>query len=237
MKIEAILALEAQSQGEIHLVRDRLFWQAWEQSAFLFVKQVRPYKVHHRRYQKVGQDMVWLGFPRTALANLEADLAEAGITLEWDGEDHIVLRGLAVQDGFAAWKQGVIGQLSAAVPLALVGAIHEPSQREQPQQDSLQQKATSQQESTEDRWLPLYRHAYDLALHIFRACAKVGKEYKYSLAEHLRKAMTEMVESLHLLVTHLATGQQVIGPCLQTAQKVRIHLRLLKDLQQVSLKQ
>ena len=90
--------------------------------------------------------------------------------------------------------------------------------------------------SSEDRWLPAYRHAYDLALHIFRACAKVGKEYKYSLAEHLRNSMTEIVESLHLLVSHLATDDVVV-PCLRAAQRVRIQLRLLKDLRQVSLKQ
>ena len=60
------------------LVRDRLFWQAWEYSAFLFVNHFRPYHVHHKHFLKVGQDLVWLGFPKCVLPDLEKEAKTQG---------------------------------------------------------------------------------------------------------------------------------------------------------------
>jgi hypothetical protein len=57
MVTEYILFLETSEPGCIHLVRDRLFWQAWERSAFLFVRLLRPYQVHCKFVQKVNQDL------------------------------------------------------------------------------------------------------------------------------------------------------------------------------------
>jgi len=36
MKTENILAVEESGENRMNLVRDRLFWQAWNKSAFLF---------------------------------------------------------------------------------------------------------------------------------------------------------------------------------------------------------
>ena len=74
MKTEDIILIENNAGGEIHLVKDRLFWQAWERSAFLFVHNFKNYKVHHRFVQKVMQDFVWLGFPEKVLGAIVIQL-------------------------------------------------------------------------------------------------------------------------------------------------------------------
>ena len=70
MKTEEILGIEESGENRINLVRDRLFWQAWNRSAFLFVTHFRKYQVHKRFVQKVSQEVAWLGFPKTALADI-----------------------------------------------------------------------------------------------------------------------------------------------------------------------
>ena len=45
MKTEDIILIENNAGGEIHLVKDRLFWQAWERSAFLFVHNFKNYEL------------------------------------------------------------------------------------------------------------------------------------------------------------------------------------------------
>jgi len=46
MKTEEILTIEESAENRINLVRDRLFWQAWNRSAFLFVTHIKKYHVH-----------------------------------------------------------------------------------------------------------------------------------------------------------------------------------------------
>jgi len=71
MKTENILTIEEAAVNRINLVRDRLFWQAWNKSAFLFYSYIEKYQVHKRFVQKVSQDVAWLGFPKSALKKIE----------------------------------------------------------------------------------------------------------------------------------------------------------------------
>jgi hypothetical protein len=77
MIIEEILKNESERKG-LMLVRDRLFFQAWEYSAFLFVNHLRPYRIHRRIIKKVGEEVVWLGFPRSSLESVLADAKKLG---------------------------------------------------------------------------------------------------------------------------------------------------------------
>ena len=61
--------MESRNESSIHLIRDRKFFQAYEKSAFRFVKFLREYKVHHKFFKKIGADVVYLGFPDSVLEN------------------------------------------------------------------------------------------------------------------------------------------------------------------------
>jgi len=89
MKTEDILTIEEASENRINLVRDRLFWQAWNRSAFLFVTHIKKYQVHKRFIQKVSQDVAWLGFPKNALEKIEQLVKEKGWSFEQRGADQI----------------------------------------------------------------------------------------------------------------------------------------------------
>ena len=94
MKTEDIILIENNAGGEIHLVKDRLFWQAWERSAFLFVHNFKNYKVHHRFVQKVMQDFVWLGFPEKALGAILATAKSKNFVVKNISDSHIVISNI-----------------------------------------------------------------------------------------------------------------------------------------------
>ena len=90
------------------MVRDRLFWQAWEYSAFLFVRLFRPYRVHYRFVQNVSIDLVWLGFPKSALHGVLKEAKENGWLVNEISETHIAIENLPLQENFPAWKNGIV---------------------------------------------------------------------------------------------------------------------------------
>lgn len=222
MKVDEIYAIENTNDGCIHLVRDRLFWQAWEKSAFYFVKMFRPYKVHSRFVQKIGCQMVWLGFPKGILADFESEAKENGLQWNIVDENHIVVSGCAKQDKFDSWKQGVISNVPKTPLTGQMNLF-----------DSVPTKVSACVDK--DELLRLYRIAYDLCLYVLRNTAKVAKEFKFGLADKIRDEALLMVESLHLNVNGLeCLDSKEIGLSLN---RLRIKFRLLCDLRQISVKQ
>ena len=67
--LQEILALEQENQSSIYFYREGVFYKAYEQSAYLFVKYVRPFQVKKRHVKSVKQDVVFVGFPTNSLPN------------------------------------------------------------------------------------------------------------------------------------------------------------------------
>jgi hypothetical protein len=84
--------------------------------------------------------------------------------------------------------------------------------------------------------LPVYRASYDLLVSIFDFSRNFTREYKYTIGEKLK---SETVD----LITHIyrANSRQEKRPVLQQAREnvevIRLYMRLLRDLQQVSIRQ
>jgi hypothetical protein len=216
MKIEEILALENANDGAtIHLVRDRVFWQAWERSAFLFVNHVKPYKITAKFVKKVGGHCVLLGFPNQVLATLEKMAGISKWRIEKEGENLIKVIGLPQIFGFEEWKEKLVAP-QRNPPEA------PPSVRPVPPP-----KGT-------EKWLAAYKSAYDLSLHIQRATVKMAKEYRYELGTRVRAYAMNLMEELHLLANGLADPARSQPYCRNWAHRLRIDLRVLWELNQIS---
>lgn len=68
--ITQIIEVESNNADRIHLFREGLFLKAHQRSAFLFLRNVKDYKVLKKHYKATGTDVVLLGFPSTLLSNL-----------------------------------------------------------------------------------------------------------------------------------------------------------------------
>jgi len=92
----------------MNLVRDRLFWQAWNKSAFLFVAHIKKYQVHKRFVQKVSQDVAWLGFPSSALPAIQKLATDKGFSFEQKSADHIIIGNVPQTSGYEEWWAGIV---------------------------------------------------------------------------------------------------------------------------------
>ncbi|MDR2583929.1 MAG: four helix bundle protein [Fibromonadaceae bacterium] len=206
MKTENILTIEESGENRINLVRDRLFWQAWNRSAFLFATHIKSYQVHKRFVQKVAQDVAWLGFPASALRAIQKIAEEKGFSFEQKSGDHIVIGNVMQTSGYEKWWNGIVKSKPA------------PAAPAEPKANSL---------------LPAYKTAYDLCLHIHRVTVKMPREFRYELGARVRNYATDIVEMLHLSVNTAHKSPD----CAFLVHRLRIVLRLLKDLHQISIEQ
>lgn len=236
MKIEEIYTIESTNNSAIHLVRDRLFWQAWEKSAFIFVKLFRTYKVHSKFVQKICSEMVWLGFPKNNLEQFQSEATKKGLRWSALNENHIVIAGCPKYEGFELWKKDL---LANAKQKSLQTQTISPSQINL--FDTCATKASSptsnvvKDESLEEsNQFLLYRKAYDFCLEIFELTTKVSKNYKFGLADKIHEETLQMVELVHLKSNGLEMRDKT--EIYYFATKLRIKLRLLNDLKQISMK-
>ncbi len=83
--------------------------------------------------------------------------------------------------------------------------------------------------------LPVYKASYDLLIEIFRFTKDFRKEFKYTIGESLKKETIELITLIYR-----ANSRRDKNEILQTAREhievIRLFVRLMKDLQQISLK-
>jgi hypothetical protein len=83
--------------------------------------------------------------------------------------------------------------------------------------------------------LPVFKASYDLFLDIFQFTANFKREYKYTVGEKLKN------ETLALIVlvygaNSLKNKVEIIQQAREQIELIRLLIRVLKDLKQISLK-
>lgn len=84
--------------------------------------------------------------------------------------------------------------------------------------------------------LPVFKAVYDLLLALFRSSHNLQREYRYTIGEKLKGELTELI-----MLIYRANSTQDKGMHIQQAREhaelVKLNLRLLHDLKQLSMKQ
>ncbi len=103
MTVKEIIQMENGNQNTIILLREGIFWKAYERSAYAFFMQIHPYKPTRKWVISVKQDIVSLGFP---MSSADTILKDAKILLKQ--ADSIVLSALPViAEEVEGWKQNL----------------------------------------------------------------------------------------------------------------------------------
>ncbi len=84
--------------------------------------------------------------------------------------------------------------------------------------------------------LPVYKASYDLLLALFKLTKNFKREFKYTIGESLKKEMIELVTLIYRANTK-RDKKDVLQEARERIEVVRLFVRLLKDLQQISIKQ
>ncbi|PWJ70164.1 MULTISPECIES: hypothetical protein [unclassified Fibrobacter] len=219
MNTEDILKFENNDGNEVHLVRDRLFWQAWEHSAFLFSKYFLKYQPHHKFIQKVAKDLVYLGFPKNVLSDLQLTSKQKGFVYEVIDDDHIVIRNVPNVDGYDEWKSGVLSI---------------PKSTDQPKKESKSTPKEQKKEAKTSEYL-LYRLVFDFTVYSSNLVPKINRIYRFPIGERLLNALVDVTEHVYLYINHV--NKLDCDSLVQSLLRIRLDFRLLNELHQVSLNQ
>lgn len=104
MKIKDIYNMELANTNSIYLIKDGNFYRAYEHSALFFAENIEPYHLLKRLYKVINVEMVYLGFPQTALPK---QLKEKGLKIQGDTTQFLVLRPFSSKQDFESWKASV----------------------------------------------------------------------------------------------------------------------------------
>ena len=83
--------------------------------------------------------------------------------------------------------------------------------------------------------LPVYKASYDLLLAIFEFTKNFNKDYKYTVGESLKKETTELLT----LIYRANSRKDKVGVLQEARERIeviRLFIRLMKDMKQISLK-
>lgn len=84
--------------------------------------------------------------------------------------------------------------------------------------------------------LPVYASAYDLLLFVFRLGSNFRREYRYTLGENLKNELIRVLQCVYMA----NVSRQKEAPLQEARQgivAVKVQLRLLADLKQISIRQ
>jgi len=82
MTIKEILLIEDNNTDFINIIKDGIFWRAYNYSSMRLCEQYRPYKISHRYIKKVNEIIFYCGFPDNSLISLKKWVEE--IYILWD---------------------------------------------------------------------------------------------------------------------------------------------------------
>jgi hypothetical protein len=216
MNTEDIIKFENNAGNELHLFRDRLFWQAWERSAFLFSKIFRKYQVHHRFVQKVAQDLVWLGFPKTVLKDIQMTAKQKLFSYEVLDDSHIVIKGIPNIDGFQEWKSNILSSPSEDKKKLTTKETKDPSKKEAKTAEYL-----------------LYRLVSDFTIYASNLIPKINRSYRYPVGERIMNELLSVGEHIFLYINHRTAIDST--SVIDSLYRIRFDFRFLNELKQVSI--
>ena len=82
--------------------------------------------------------------------------------------------------------------------------------------------------------LPVYKKTYDLLIQLFRIGQNMERDYKFTIGENLKKEVIELIMNVYR-----ANSRTEKTPLIEAAREntevVRLLLRLLQDMKQISL--
>lgn len=101
MTIEDIVKAETENNSTIILLREGIFWKAYEKSAYAFCKRIKPFMVKKKYIRSINDEIVSIGFP---MSSTKAILQGKTILLEEERKMIISIDPID-HDGFMAWKK------------------------------------------------------------------------------------------------------------------------------------
>jgi len=83
--------------------------------------------------------------------------------------------------------------------------------------------------------LPVFKVSYDLVVEVFKLCGSMQRDYKFTIGEKLKNTLIELMVGIYRANVEVER-MEMIRQCRQYVVQVKLYLRLLHDLDQLSTK-
>lgn len=84
--------------------------------------------------------------------------------------------------------------------------------------------------------LPVFKASYDLLLEIYRLSENLKRDYRYTLGENLKQETMAMMVGIYK-ANSMEDKTTLLGEAREKLVAVKLYIRLLHDLKQLSVKQ
>ncbi len=218
MTKKEILDSEASNWGRITIYKEGTFWVAYERSAFLFHKFVRPYQVKKTFSKTAETEIVSLGFPEAVLGQLTEVVVVAR------SEERVVLRPVTN----SAADSGSGNLFDATEPLLAEGEFEE-------WKESIELSAPKARPAIDYEQLPVFKTIYNLTLQLYRSCQAMEREFRYTIGEKIKREMIDLM--IRIYHANLASDKAPhIVKAMEQVEILHLQSRLLHDLGQIPAK-
>ena len=233
MTANELYALEYGNKSEIHLFLAGNFWQAWEKSAFFFYHYFEKYQVHTRFVKKISAEMLYLGFPKTALSSVVSKAENQKYAVNHIDQRHVVITGFVQLSGFESWKKQCFE--NACKPAEKNSQQLELNFLNEENKEYNKKEYTKAFSVPEKNILLASKEFYESTKYIFTRTGETAKLYRYGLGDKLRGDCLDFLDHLHCVQLHAVPfdGRKSF----ELFCRIRIKLRMLLDFRQISEKQ
>ncbi|MBO4645907.1 MAG: four helix bundle protein [Bacteroidales bacterium] len=217
--IKEILQVERNcGNGWVVLFLEGKFWKAYERSAYMLTCRYN-FKPSKRFVKLVGEEVISVGFPSEQLAKYLA-----GAALEAGGKRCRAFLPLSFDElAFKEWKSTTrIKEPKPKTPVVL----------------EIPDEWKPQTQVFHEENLPVFKMVYDLLLRLFHETQKMGKDYRYTLGEDLKRYLLRVEVCIYHANMEKEARRKVdfIAEALERMLEVKLCVRILHDSKQLSLK-
>lgn len=203
---------------ELVLFLEGKFWKAYERSAFALV-QMYNFKPTKRFIKLVGEEVISVGFPQEQLMKY---LGNAVIDASGKMCRALVKTGQDEQ-AYAEWKAGTrIKESKQKTPVELY----------------IPEEWKPKTQVMKEENLPVFKMVYDLLLRIVNEAHKMGKDFRYTLGEDLKRLLVRIEVCIFHANEKKDANEKLayISEALEKMLEVKLYVRILHDSKQLSLK-
>ena len=107
MTVRGIIEQELRNKNAIYLLKEGMFFRAYNRSAMFMVTTMFPYKVCKKWVKKVNEHIYYCGFPEQGLMKVKKKALEKGYNIRDEGEKMFVITGIKVKESYENWQKKV----------------------------------------------------------------------------------------------------------------------------------
>lgn len=105
MGVKEKIAQELNNENSIYLLKEGIFWRAYNQSAMRLVNNLKSLKIIRKYIKKAGQEIFYCGFPESSLPDILKKAVDEGFIVTEINDKKIVISGVLNHDDYKNWME------------------------------------------------------------------------------------------------------------------------------------